>query len=65
MKIGKVAEMLMVVGAITYFGPQIDSLLSDHPKASSEEYHILGAIAFVGGLVLYAISTQRKPDDLD
>ena len=52
----KISHILMLAGTFIYFGPQIASSL--FPLA--QEAHIVGAIAFVGGLVVYALSNQEK-----
>jgi threonine/homoserine efflux transporter RhtA len=52
----KISNILMLAGTFIYFGPQIASSL--FPLA--QEAHIVGAVAFVGGLVVYALSHQKK-----
>jgi threonine/homoserine efflux transporter RhtA len=55
MKTSAIANILMLAGVGIYFGPQIASSL--FPLA--QEAHIVGAVALVGGLVVYALSNQK------
>jgi threonine/homoserine efflux transporter RhtA len=56
MKTSFIANTLMLAGVGIYFGPQIAS--SMFPLV--QEAHIVGAVALVGGLVVYALSHQEK-----
>ena len=56
MKTGFIANTLMLAGVGIYFGPQIASSLFP----LTQEAHIVGVVALVGGLVVYALSDQKK-----
>ena len=55
MKASAIARTLMLGGLLIYFGPQIASSLFP----LTQEAHIVGAVAFVGGLVVHALSNQK------
>lgn len=56
MKTSAISSTLMFTGLAIYFGPEIAS--SMFPLV--QEAHITGVVAFVGGLVVYALSNQSK-----
>ncbi len=56
MKTSMIANTLMLAGCGIYFGPQISASL--FPPV--QEAHIVRAVAFVGGLVVHALSRQQK-----
>jgi hypothetical protein len=56
MKTSIIANTLILAGLGIYFGPQLSP--SGFPLA--QEAHIVGAVAFVGGLMVHALSSQEK-----
>jgi threonine/homoserine efflux transporter RhtA len=56
MKTSAISSTLMFAGVGIYFGPQIASSL--FPLV--QEAHIVGVVALVGGIVVYALSNQEK-----
>ena len=56
MKANAISFILIFTGVGVYFGPQINAPL--FPLV--QEAHIVGAVALVGGLVVYALSDRKK-----
>jgi hypothetical protein len=57
----EVGVVLIFAGIISYLFPGFNGVLFERSNMSVGEAHILGAVLFVGGLILIAIkSTQDR-----